>query len=285
MRTVPVIDFDGTTEAQLSKELGRAFQDIGFAVLTNHPIPRELRDRMYAITKQLFAHSDEVLGKYRREELHQQVGFIPQCGADLARNGTFRDLKRYWHVRRPHPATEPYNVWPEEVPEFQCVTQEMYEALDVLAGRLLSALDVFLGYPSGTLPGMVENGNTLLRVLHYPALDCSAPLEGERTYEHEDINLITLLVAATASGLEIKNRSGDWVSVDEEPGSIVVNVGDMLQLLTKWELLSSSHRVVNLPKERYSLPFFVHPRPEVILTPENGYTAGDYLAKRIRQIY
>jgi isopenicillin N synthase-like dioxygenase len=283
MGSVPVIDMADRSSREFPRRLGRAFEDIGFAVITGHGIDKRLMGRVYAASALLFAHGDDVLRKYERQELNHQVGFAPM-GTEKGKDGTVPDVKRFWHIRRPGGAGAQSNVWPDEVPFFGVYCTQLFHELDNLAYVLLFALDQFLGLAPLTLPEMVERGNTLMRVLHYPAPEGNEPEGAVRSFAHEDINLITLLVAATASGLEVKDRAGNWVSVNETPGSIVVNVGDMLQMFTKRRLVSTTHHVVNSPDERYSLPFFVHPRPEVVLDRETGFTAGQYLAQRLQEI-
>lgn len=281
---VPTIDLAGLSSRQVSQAFGAALEHVGFAIITRHGIQRELLDAVYAATARVFAYSDTELSRYTYSGGGGLHGFT-RFGVEHAKGHPVADLKRFWHVHRPPDAP---NIWPSEVPEFRQLTTELFERLDDLSFWLLDSLNEYLGYPAGMLRGMVRGGDSLLRLLHYPALT-SSPASAIRSAPHEDINFITLLVAGTASGLQIQERGvgGGWHAVNEEAGSIVVNAADMLQLLTKGRLKSATHRVVNPPSssntDRYSAPFFVHPRPEVVLD-ETGFTAGQYLKQRLQEI-
>ncbi len=272
---------EGSHPEAFVRSFGEALEGIGFATITGHDIPFDFIVRTYKAARRLFQLSDARLMKYERFEIGRQRGFTP-FRTEQAKDGDKKDLKRFWHIGDPKCPEFGENVWPDEVPEFGRLMRPMYNRLSRLSRRLLRTLDSYLGYIPDTLPSMVKDGNTLMRVLHYPAIEDG--WEGMRADEHEDINLITLLVAGTASGLQVKTRDGIWVSVNEAPNSIVVNVGDMLQMLTKRRLVSTSHRVVNHDGERFSLPFFVHPRSDVVLHHETSYTAGEYLKRRLIEI-
>lgn len=286
---VPVIDMEGYLSDtshpsnHFVEHLGHALEKIGFATIVNHGIDLDLLDQAYSVTKRLFRFSDTHLKRYERLDLGCQRGFA-SFGTERAKDATHGDLKRFYHIGREGVPGFPRNVWPHaEVPEFRPVMLELYASLDRVSILLLNALDVYLGDPVGTLAAMVKKGNSLLRILHYP--DVRPGWQGIRAEAHEDINFITLLVAATQSGLQVKPRGCDWFSVNEEPGSIVVNVSDMLQLLTRGRLVSTTHRVVNVSHgERFSMPFFIHPRSDVVLHEESGYTAGEYLSRRLIEI-
>jgi isopenicillin N synthase-like dioxygenase len=172
--------------------------------------------------------------------------------------------------------------------------------LDACAEQLLTAVSLFLGEPESLLAEMAANGETILRIIHYPPPPADAPPQSMRAAPHEDINLITLLCEATSPGLELLQRDGSWLPIQPLPGQIIVDAGDMLQHLTNGLLKSTTHRVTNPDNDRerrFSMPFFVHPRPEVDLTPLDScvarsggqrrfppLTAGDYLAIRLQEI-
>ena len=298
---VPRLDmsefFYGNTKARqhFAERMGGAFRQIGFATLINHGISQELVDRGYAAAKELFALSENVLQKYETPHNGRQTGYTSfQVEHAKDQSPEEGDLKRHWNMRRPLPPGHPRlnnpayvpNLWPKEAPGFELVVKEMFAALDALSVQVLTALEMYLHYPAGKLTEMVRDGETLMRILHYP------PVQGTpkavRSGAHEDINLVTLLIAGTEPGLQVKTRGGVWVAVQETPGSIVVNVADMLQMLTNWELPSTTHRVVNPPDganvDRYSWPFFVHLKGDTIVHPETGYTAGMYLLRRLWEI-
>lgn len=282
------------SDSEIGTQLLQAFRETGFAVLIQHPInPSVIRTAQIA-AEQLFSHTDEELLPYTRKEQFYQVGFGPyRC--EKAKNQEKGDLKRYYHVRaevgpdHPKRLMEGYldNLWPNELePGFKHASLDLYYQLEALGAQVLSLLGVAMGLPPQELPEMIVHGKTLLRLLHYPAVP--GVTDGVRSAAHEDINLITLLPAASASGLQVQTKSGVWVPVSETPDSIVVNVGDMLQLYTDGQLKSTTHRVVN-PEgqewgERYSSPLFVHPRGEVVLDKRTGFTASQYLQQRLAQI-
>ena len=172
--------------------------------------------------------------------------------------------------------------------------------MEALAQHLLSACSRYLGKPEDWLPNMSHEGNTIMRMIHYPPLDENTPEGAVRSAAHEDINFITLLVTATADGLEVMDHDGSWIQVQGDQDAIIVDSGDMLQNLTNGLFKSTTHRVVN-PKEsnsrRYSMPMFVHPRNEIDLTPHPDFveltggqakyasiSAGDYLHQRLKEI-
>ncbi len=280
---------------RFADRMGKAFREIGFATLVNHGISSKLIKSGYAAARELFAVPEKILKKYETPKNGRQTGYTSlQVEHAKDQSKEQGDLKRHWNMRRPLPPGHPRrkspayvpNLWPtEEVPSFKPVAMKMFAALDSLSVAVLTALEMYLGYPRKKLVKMVRDGETLMRILHYP------PVKGKpkavRSGAHEDINLITLLIAGTEPGLEVKTREGKWVAVKETPGSIVVSVADMLQMLTNWELPSTTHRVVNPPKsvnvDRYSWPFFVHLKGDTTIH-RTGYTAGEYLRRRLWEI-
>jgi isopenicillin N synthase-like dioxygenase len=233
-------------------------------------------------------------------------GYTP-FGIETAKGAQHYDLKEFWHVGREiprdsrHAAVMPPNLWPEEIPEFREVAYGLYTALDQLGARVLSALALHIGLPADWFADKTNFGNSILRPIHYPPI--TAPdIPNVRAGAHEDINLITLLVGASAAGLEVLSRKGEWVPFTAEADTIVVNIGDMLQRLTNHVYPSTTHRVVNPPgdearKPRYSTPFFLHPNPDFLIetlpsciTPDNPnrypepITAHEYLQERLREI-
>jgi len=226
---------------------------------------------------------------------------------ETAKDSQYPDLKEFWHIGREISRDSPYadimqaNLWPEEVPALRTAGYALYEALDQLGSRVLAALAEDLGLPADFFAGRTDCGNSILRPLHYPPIE-NAEVPNLRSGAHEDINLITLLVGASAAGLEILTRTGEWLPVTTQGDAIVVNIGDMLQRLTNHVYPSTTHRVVNPPgeegrKPRYSVPFFLHPNPDCSLavlpgcvTSDNpsryaeSITANEYLMQRLREI-
>jgi isopenicillin N synthase-like dioxygenase len=273
--SIPILDFRRfrADVSGFAADLGAAWEEFGFVGVRSHGIPDEVIAGAYAAVKELFALPRAVKERYVVPGAGGQRGYTP-FGVEHAKDSDTADLKEFWHVGRELPASSPWagaldpNVWPREVAGFRERTMALYRALDGLGNALLRAAAIHLGLPGGWFEDKVDHGNSVLRPIHYP------PIVGEpagvRSGRHEDINLITLLVGSGEPGLEILSRSGEWIPVDTIPGTIVVNVGDILQRLTNKVLRSTTHRVVNPPRPysempRYSLPFFLHPNAEMMV--------------------
>ena len=288
-----------------AEKLGRSFEDYGFAIIANHGIPEELIHRAEQKAKEFFALPDEVKRKYLIEGSGGARGYTP-FGIETAKGARAHDLKEFWHVGRDLPPGHafrnhmPDNVWPSEVPSFKDTFQELYASFDKAGLQILKAIARFLEIEEDYFIDTVRDGNSVMRLLHYP------PIEGEpgshvRAGAHEDINTITLLLGAEEAGLELQTKDGRWIPVSPKAGELVVNIGDMLQRLTNGQLRSTSHRVVNPPRERwghsrYSMPFFLHFRSDFLIealpgtVPTGGQpkwppiTANEYLQERLREI-
>lgn len=271
-RRIPLVDLShyergsASERARFVATFGDALREFGFVTVTGHGIEKDLIARAYAAVRALFALPEEQKARYLVPGGAGQRGYTGR-GAEHAKNRKVGDLKEFWHVGR-----DAYgeNLWPSEVPALEETTLPLFGALESSARTMLRALAEYLGVPRNTLSDMIENGNSILRLIHYPPLrDLFVP-GAVRAAEHEDINLITLLCEGTASGLEILTRDGEWIPVDTLKDQIVVDSGDMLQRVTKGVIPSTTHRVVNPPgddTERYSMPFFVHPYPDCALHP------------------
>jgi isopenicillin N synthase-like dioxygenase len=281
-----------------------AFQEFGFVALRGHAIPPELIERAYDAARRFFALPLERKLRYQQPGQGGARGYTP-FRVERAKDQTEPDLKEFWHVGREGvPASDamPPNVWPSELAElegFRSSLLALYGALDALGARVLGALACGLGLPADWFAAKIDHGNSILRPLHYPPL---AGYTGVRSAAHEDINLITLMVAAGEPGLEILRRDGSWLPVQTGADEVIVNIGDMLQRLTNHVLPSTTHRVVNPPGEagarsRYSLPYFLHLNPEVAIRtlpscvsparPDRypqAITADAYLRQRLREI-
>jgi len=288
-----------------AQRLGRSFEDYGFAIIADHGIPDELIERAEDKAKAFFALPDEVKRKYFIEGGGGARGYTP-FGIETAKGAKAHDLKEFWHVGRDLPPGHefrshmPDNVWPSEVPSFKDTFQELYACFDRTGLKILRAIARYLKIDEDYFIDTVRDGNSVMRLLHYP------PIEGEpgshvRAGAHEDINTITLLLGAEEAGLELLTKDGRWIPVSPRPGELVVNIGDMLQRLTNGRLRSTSHRVVNPPrdrwgKSRYSMPFFLHFRSDFLIealpaTVPAGeqpkwppITADEYLQQRLREI-
>lgn len=309
-QTIPVVSLaqfraGGSAEAGFVKTTGDALADLGFFAVTDHGVDQDLIQRAYATADAFFSQPEEAKLRYEVPELKGQRGFT-RFGREHAKDHPAPDLKEFWHVGRElpedHPlrSVNPPNIWPEYPRDFRAAFQELYAALDRCAATLLEAVALYLGEPRELIRDMARDGATILRVIHYPPIPEEAPAQSMRAAPHEDINLITLLCEATAGGLELLTRQGEWVAIEAVPGRIVVDAADMLQNLTNGVLRSTIHRVVNPDnsrERRFSMPFFCHPRPEVPLNPLPGciarsggeqrypnITAGEYLMQRLREI-
>lgn len=288
-----------------ARKLGRSFEDYGFAIIADHGIPDDLITQAEEKAKAFFALPEEVKRKYFIEGGGGARGYTP-FGIETAKGAQAHDLKEFWHVGRDLPPGHPFrnhmpdNVWPSEVPSFKDTFAELYATFDRTGLKILRAIARYLKIEEDYFIDTVRDGNSVMRLLHYP------PIEGEpgshvRAGAHEDINTITLLLGAEEAGLELLTKDGRWIPVSPRPGELVVNIGDMLQRLTNGQLRSTSHRVVNPPRERwgksrYSMPFFLHFRsdfmiealPATIPAGEQPkwppITADDYLQERLREI-
>ena len=310
-KNIPSVDLADFTEgnketkAAFVKELGKAFEEIGFVAVKNHGLNDALCAELYAQVKGFFTLSKEEKEAYEIEGLAGQRGYV-SFGKEHAKNKNEGDLKEFWHfgqtVEDNDPIKEEYpdNVQVNELPKFNTVGREVYQKLEATGRDMLRAIALHLNLDENYFDAKIHNGNSILRPIHYPPIT-HEPKDAVRAAEHEDINLITLLMGASADGLQVLNKSGEWISVTALPDQIVVNVGDMLQRLTNNKLKSTTHRVVNPPREkwdtsRYSIPFFLHPRSEVSLNclpscisesnPKNfsDITAGEYLEQRIIEL-
>jgi isopenicillin N synthase-like dioxygenase len=311
VRTIPTVDFQlALSELEQDREtfvqdVGNALKDIGFFALINHGIPRSLINETYRQCDAFFDLDEATKRTYLQPNIAHQRGYTA-FGVEHAKDNPAPDLKEFWQAGRPYPndgstPTYPQNVWPtEHVEGFQETTEKLYSGMELLAQRLLEACSLYLGQEATWLPDMSVEGNTIMRMIHYPPLDDSMPEGAVRSAAHEDINFITLLVTATADGLEVMDHDGTWIKVQGDQDAIIVDSGDMLQNLTNGLFKSTTHRVVN-PKHantrRYSMPMFVHPRNEIDLTPNPTFVemtggvplypsilAGDYLHQRLKEI-
>ncbi|NNC53655.1 MAG: isopenicillin N synthase family oxygenase [Erythrobacter sp.] len=291
----------------IADEIGRSFQEYGFAVIRDHGIPQELIDRAEELSKEFFALPDDVKKAYHIPGGGGARGYTP-FGTEKAKDAKVHDLKEFWHVGRELPEGHPLaeymadNVWPDEVADFRETFSNLYSAFETAGGRVLEAIAIHLGLPREFFASTVEDGNSVMRLLRYP------PLEGEeaegaiRAAAHGDINTITLLLGAEEAGLELLTKQDEWLAIDPPEGALVVNVGDMLDRLTNGKLRSTTHRVVNPRGEaayraRYSMPFFLHFRPDYVIEtlpscidPENPgdhpepISSHEFLLQRLREI-
>ncbi len=303
MSRIPILDirrFDSDRE-QFLTEFRSAYQEWGFAGITGHELDPQLIQAAWSASAAFFALPTQTKVMYEGAERDRSRGYIP-FGVEKAKNSKHSDLKEFYHIGHQIEGVEHLspNIWPAELPEFRETFETLYAKLEGLALRVLSIFSASLDLAEDYFDSRVYAGETLLRVLHYPPI-LNADVPNLRAAAHEDINLITLLAGSEQDGLEVLSRQGDWVPINMIEGTIICNVGDMLQRLTNAKFPSTTHRVVN-PKgdaarsSRYSIPFFVHPSPEVSLNcleqcvdqhhPKKfeDINAGDYLEQRLRAI-
>jgi isopenicillin N synthase-like dioxygenase len=285
--------------------LGAAYQQHGFVIITDHGIDQGLIDRFLNAYKTFFAWPEAQKKRYHIASGGGARGYTP-FGIETAKGSQHFDLKEFWHVGRELPQDHPYrhymadNVWIKEIANFREVSLEMFETFDRTGRRLLTAIARWLKLPSDYFEGKVQLGNSVLRVIHYPPMSAQ-PTESVRAGAHEDINVITLLLGAEEPGLQVLTRAGKWLSVNPTPGSMVVNVGDMLQRLTNGVLRSTTHRVINPVSDRaqharFSMPFFLHFNPDFPIAalpscvgpgkpePLPPILAEEFLQERLREI-
>jgi isopenicillin N synthase-like dioxygenase len=305
---IPTLDirrYDTDRDAFVA-DIGAAYREWGFAGIRGHGIAQSLIDGAYDAFVRFFALPSEVKMKYHLKGTGGARGYTP-FGVETAKDSHYPDLKEFWHIGRELPPDSKFaaimaaNVWPSEIPGFHEQGYALYQALDALGTRVLRALALHIDLPEHFFDDKTNFGNSILRPIHYPPIT-SADIPNVRAGAHEDINFITLLVGASAAGLEVKSRKDEWVAFTAEADTIVVNIGDMLQRLTNHVYPSTTHRVVNPPgeqarKPRYSVPFFLHPNPDVVLDPlsscissdnprrySTSITSHEYLQERLREI-
>jgi isopenicillin N synthase-like dioxygenase len=288
-----------TDLAQAADRLGDSFRRTGFAIIEGHGIPQALIDQAWVAAKAFFALPDEVKRHYQIAGGAGQRGYTP-FGIETAKGAARSDLKEFWHVARDLPPGHRFepimapNIWPDDsIAAFRPAMQALFSALEGAGRRVLRAIAVHLGQPADFFDSPVDDGNSILRLLHYPPVPAEA--DAVRAGAHEDINVITLLLGAEEAGLQLLSRDGAWLEVPATEGSLVVNVGDMLQRQTGGQLPSTTHRVVNPAPERrhiprYSMPFFLHYRPDWLIEPfvpnpdMPPITANDFLLQRLAEI-
>lgn len=306
---IPSVDLalflNGTAEEkqQFVNTLGHAYEEIGFVAVKNPLISDQTISQLYQSVQEFFALPTELKLKYERKELAGQRGYT-SFGKEHAKDSNAGDLKEFWHfgqiVNDGNKDIYPDNIHVDELPEFLSVGLEAYKGLENTGRYMLRAIALHLGLEENWFDAHIHEGNSILRPIHYPPIT-SEPKDAVRAGQHEDINLITLLIGASADGLEVLNKQNEWVAVTALPDHIVVNVGDMLERLTNNQLKSTTHRVVNPPREkwgtpRFSIPFFLHPRNEMKLdclpscikegeqAQYTPITAEDFLNQRLAEI-
>lgn len=301
---IPVVDFrdwiDPAMRARFVRDLGNGLEKFGFVAVTGHGISKWTLERAYDTARKLFALPEEVKARYETPENGRQRGYT-SFGVEHAKDHSAPDLKEFWHVGRDlgddHPLHRngdiPSNLFPSELPELAPVFQDYFVKVEGFCLSLLDALDQYLGQPVGWFRSLTRDGNSIVRIIHYPPLKEDAPPGSVRAAQHEDINLMTVLPVSTAPGLELMTNEGEWMAVQTPPDVLVVDTGDMMKLITNGVLPATTHRVVNPDgarkgESRLSMPFFMHPHPDTFLTPigssEQGVQTREFLGERLRAI-
>ena len=304
--SIPVVDlkdfFSEHKKKSFIKEVGNALENIGFFAVKNHRISEALLNKVYNSSTKFFNLSDDVKMKYEKPEILRQRGYT-SFGQEHAKGSNSPDLKEFYMVANQEVGGKsPFgpNIWPDEVPELKEDSLKMYSHLEKLSDILLECCAEYIGAKSDFFTSMSKDSDTILRIIHYPPIGPDVPAGSIRSGAHEDINLITLLCSSTARGLELLQRNGEWLSVETGSEYVIVDSGDMIQNITNGLFRSTTHRVVNPPEikeRRFSVPFFVHPRKEIDLSPIDScisktggsakypnITAGEYLTKRLEEI-
>ncbi len=295
-----------------AKKIGDGIQEFGFCGIKNHGIDDKLIQKSFEMMQTLFALPEETKKSYFLPEKGGQRGYTP-FKQERAKSSNASDLKEFWHMGRtlneqqkaaqqswPENMRMLDNIWPKEVENFQETMTALYDALDSLSDRILTAIALYLREDADFFKDKTGNDDSILRMLHYPPQqDTKTP--AIRAGAHEDINLITLLVGSNEPGLEILDKHNRWVPVTAIEGTIVCNIADMLQRFTNNIFPSRTHRVINpigdhRLKSRYSIPFFKHLNRDCLIktipsciTPQNPnhyppLTAHQYLIQRLVEI-
>lgn len=311
MNSIPKVDLkhfisdDNVLKEQFVSAIGKAYEDIGFVALKGHFLNAELSEALYKQVRNFFALPEGVKMKYEGSSNAGQRGFT-SFGKEHAKGRTAGDLKEFWHFGQQlgehskYKSVYPENITVDELPEFNHLGVKAYQMLEKTGIYVLRALALYIGLDEFYFDAYVNEGNSILRAIYYPAIKDN-PKDAVRAAEHTDINLITLLMGAQGKGLQVQNKQGQWIEAVADENELIINVGDMLSRHTNNKLVSTNHRVVNPPREewnteRYSIPFFMHPISDMKLNcledcidsdhPRlfEDITAGAFLEQRLREI-
>ncbi len=310
LRQVPTLSLGSYlygTEADKVKFIEQLFhgiKDYGFIILKDHEVSKELLEEAYRLLEIFYKLPENKKINYISEMGGGQRGYTA-FGKEHAKGSPVKDLKEFWHVGREVPTGHafekyyPKNIWPDDtVPEFKPLFSKLYSQLEQAGIQMMEALSYPLEVEKDFFTKMVVEGNSILRLLHYPPIPEGVDTRCIRAAEHEDINFITILPAATTSGLQLKDRDGQWLDIECDYGSLIVDAGDMLARITNDIIPSTTHRVIN-PQDgknnsRYSMPFFMHPHPESVLSclpsckgsgaKYADIASHDFLMQRLREI-
>lgn len=291
---------DPLEREEFIKALGNAYETIGFVAIKNHKLDEKLQEKLYTSSKEFFYSEDSLKQQYEKPELDGQRGYIGK-GKETAKGMDKPDLKEFFQLGNP---TYGENIFPSELPNFEEATLEAFNILHTTGMQILQAIALHLGLGKDHFVPLCGDGNSIMRLLHYFPIDDVSKIEdgAVRAGAHGDINFITLLMGASAEGLEVQRKDGEWIPVTKVEDCIIVNIGDMMEHYTNGKLKSTIHRVVNpvdkekLKESRFSIPFFLHAKPEISLncldicvSKENpkryeDKTVGDFLNERLGEL-
>ncbi len=306
--SVNLTDFlsDDISKKQLFiKNIGHAYENIGFVALKGHFLNKQLEEDLYKEIKDFFNLPTATKQQYEIPGIGGQRGYV-SFGKEAAKGKKEGDLKEFWHFGQyvdsnsKYATLYPKNVTVNELANFNNIGKQAYKMLEKTAKYVLRALALHLNLEENYFDNYIKDGNSILRPIHYPPI-ATEPKGAERAAAHGDINLITLLMGAQGKGLQVQNHKGEWIDAIAQPDELMINVGDMLARHSNNKLKSTIHRVVNPPKElwntsRYSIPFFMHPVSDMKLdvlenciTKENpkqfkDITAGQFLTERLKEL-
>lgn len=271
------VDYRADDAAQ---QFVNSLRETGFGVLKNHPIPQELVESIYENWYQFFMTERKNEFAYNVET---QDGYFPPSVSEVAKGHSVKDIKEYFHVY-------PWGQIPEELKgQILDYYRQANEFAEVLLGWVEKYAPSEIQDKFSVALSEMINGSekTLLRVLHYPPMTGDEEPGAIRAAAHEDINLLTVLPASNEPGLQVLGKDGQWIDVPCDFGNLIINIGDMLQEASGGYFPSTTHRVINPTGERQeasriSLPLFLHPKPEVILS--ERHTADSYLTERLKEL-
>ena len=290
---ISLVSLQNQCESDL-KILKEALNTNGFFTIVDHDIEDELLDDSYCRAEEFFNLPEEIKMKYARPDIGGARGYTP-FGKETALGENVADLKEFWHlgpeVDSSFDSRIRENISVNELSNFNSHFNSLFNSLNDLGIKVLESIALVLDLQKNFFEEKVIKGNSILRLLHYPPVETDENILRARA--HADINLITLLVGAEEGGLEVQNKDGQWIPIKPNSKSIVCNIGDMMQLITDGNLKSTPHQVVeysaNDSKSRYSMPFFLHPSPNVVLKSiydqnDQGILSHDFLEDRIKAI-
>ena len=284
MQKIPKVSFHDLVSAdkEVIDYLTSSLNKVGFFVINEHPINKSLIKDTFSLTEELFNLPFDVKNKYHMPGTNGARGYTPY-GIETALNEKVADQKEFWHQGSTSNKDLLPNLYIDELSNFTLL-DDLYIEFEKMGNKILQAFTNFNIDYNADISDCATNGNSVLRLIHYPAIEEINP---HRARAHNDVNLITLLIGGNEAGLEAQDKAGNWIECNCDDGEIICNIGDMLEIISNEKLTSTTHRVVtknNSNRARYSIPFFLHPRPEIILNKNTKITADEFLTKRLQDI-